>query len=154
VIRAINNYLLIPAGATATLAGMDSSTTERGVEAETAESRLRATLARGEGITHLVPAIGCVVALTSKRLLIVREGSSFRPKTGVREWEIGLGLSVRAGLIRQGSGSIVIKWGRSATSVFVRADHWDDALALVGTVRARMRLEDGRALLGRHPPGG
>jgi hypothetical protein len=146
--------LLIPAEPTATLAEMNSSTTQRGVDAETAESRLRATLARGEGITHLVPAIGCVVALTSKRLLIVREGSSFRPKTGVREWELGPGLSVRAGLIRQGSGSIVIKWGRSATSVFVRVDHWDDALALVGTIRARMRLEDGRALGGRRPPGG
>jgi hypothetical protein len=133
---------------------MNSSTTERGGEAETADSRLRATLTRGEGITHLVPAIGCVVALTSKRLLIVREGSSFRPKTGVREWEVGPGLTVRAGLVRQGSGSLVIKWGRSATSVFVRADHWNDALALVGTVRARMRLEDGRALGGRRPPGG
>lgn len=148
------NYLLIPALPTGTLAGMTSSTTARGVDAETADSRLRATLVRGERITHLVPAIGCVVALTSKRLLIVREGSSFRPKTGVREWEIGPGLTVRAGLVRQGSGSLVIKWGRSATSVFIRADHWDDALALVGTVRARMRLEDGRALGGRRPPGG
>jgi hypothetical protein len=154
VILAIINYLLIPARPTATLAAMTSSTTAAGVDAETADSRLRKTLDRGEGITHLVPAIGCVVALTSKRLLIVREGSSFRPKTGVREWEMGPGLTVRAGLVRQGSGSLVIKWGRSATSVFIRADHWDDALALVGTVRARMRLEDGRALGGRRPPGG
>src|SRR4026209_2679778 len=118
---------------------MDSSTTERGGDPEPADSRLRATLARGEGITHLVPAIGCVVALTSKRLLIVREGSSFCPKTGVREWEVGPGLTVRAGLVRQGSGSLVIKWGRTATSVFVRADHWDDDSPLVGTVRARNR---------------
>jgi hypothetical protein len=133
---------------------MNPSTPGRGAGPETADNRLRATLAKGEGITHLVPAIGCVVALTSKRLLIVREGSSYRPKTGVREWELGPGLTVRAGLVRQGSGSIVIKLGRNATSVFVRADHWDDALALVGTVRARMRLEDGRSLGGRRPPGG
>ena len=133
---------------------MNQATPERGSDPDSADSRLRATLDEGETITHLVPAIGCVVALTPRRLLIVREGSSFRPKTGVREWELGPGLTVRAGLVRQGSGSLVIKWGRNATSVFVRADRWDDALALVGTVRARMRLEEGRALAGRRPPGG
>ena len=133
---------------------MNPATPAPGAHPDTAESRLRAVLDKGEAITHLVPAIGCVVALTPKRLLIVREGSSFRPKTGVREWELGSGLTVRAGLIRQGSGSLVIKWGRNATSVFVLADHWEDALALVGTVRARLRLEEGRALGGRRPPGG
>jgi hypothetical protein len=133
---------------------MTSATPANGAHPDSAESRLRAVLDEGEAITHLVPAIGCVVALTPKRLLIVREGSTYRPKTGVREWELEPGLAVRAGLVRQGSGSLVIKWGRNATSVFVRADQWDDALALVGTVRARLRLEGGRALGGRRPPGG
>ena len=133
---------------------MNPATPAPGAHPDNAESRLRAALDEGETIDHLVPAIGCVVALTPKRLLIVREGSSFRPKTGVREWELDAGLAVRAGLVRQGSGSLVIKWGRNATSVFVRADHWNDALALVGTVRARLRLEEGRALGGRRPPGG
>ena len=133
---------------------MNQATPAQGAHLDTAESRLRAVLDKGETIDHLVPAIGCVVALTPKRLLIVREGSSFRPKSGVREWELDAGLAVRAGLVRQGSGSLVIKWGRNATSVFVRADHWNDALALVGTVRARLRLGEGRALGGRRPPGG
>ena len=103
--------------------------------------RLQAALDEGEQVTHLVPAIGCVVALTPVRLLVVREGSSFRPKTGVREWVLGDGLSVRAGLIRQGTGSLVIKADRDATSVFVRADDWEEALALVGAVRARLRID-------------
>jgi hypothetical protein len=121
-------------------------------------SRLRAALDEGENVTHIVPAIGCIVALTSSRLLLVREGSAFRPKTGVREWELGVGLIVRAGLVRHGTGSLVIKHDRDATSVFVRADHWDDALALVGAVRARTRVEEER-LRGRRgsrpkaPPG-
>jgi hypothetical protein len=133
---------------------MNAATPAPGAHPDSADSLLRATLDEGESITHLVPAIGCIVALTPRRLLIVREGSSFRPKTGVREWELGAGLTVRAGLVRQGSGSLVIKWGRNATSVFIRADQWADALALVGTVRARMRLEEGRALGVRRPPGG
>ena len=103
--------------------------------------RLLAALDEGERVTHLVPAIGCVVALTGQRLLVVREGSSFRPKTGVREWVIGEGLSVRAGLVRHGTGSLVIKADRDATSVFVRADDWEAALSLVGAVRARLRIE-------------
>ena len=110
-----------------------------------AGNRLQAALDEGEGITHLVPAIGCIVALTPVRLLVVREGSAFRPKTGVREWVLGSGLTVRAGLIRHGTGSLVIKWDRDATSVFVRSDHWDDALALVGAVRARMRIAEERS---------
>jgi hypothetical protein len=133
---------------------MNPATPASGAHPESADSRLRAILAKGEEISHLVPAIGCVIALTPRRLLIVREGASFRPKTGVREWELDAGLSVRAGLVRQGSGSLVIKWGRNATSVFVRADRWDEAMALVGAVRARLRLEEGRTHGGRRPPGG
>jgi hypothetical protein len=107
---------------------------------DNAGSRLQAALDEGEAVIHLVPAIGCVVALTPKRLLVVREGSAFRPKTGVREWVLGPGLTVRAGLVRHGTGSLVIKWDRDATSVFVRAEHWDDAQTLVGAIRGRMRV--------------
>lgn len=121
---------------------MDGATPDADRVSEAAGGRLRAALDEGEGITHLVPAIGCVLALTPLRLLVVREGSSFRPKTGVREWVLGPGLTVRAGLVRHGTGSLVIKWERDATSVFVRAAHWDEALALVGAVRARTRIAD------------
>ena len=121
---------------------MDRATPGPDAVLDLAGGRLEAALRAGEKITHLVPAIGCVVALTPLRLLVVREGSAFRPKSGVREWTLGPGLTVRAGLVRHGAGSLVIKWGRGATSVFVRADHWDDALMLVGAVRARMRIEE------------
>jgi hypothetical protein len=119
---------------------------------DTAVSRLEMALDEGERITHLVPAIGCVVALTPLRLLVVREGSAFRPKTGVRGWALEDGLSVRAGLVRHGTGSLVIKWDRSATSVFVRAEEWDKALALVGAARARVRIEEAVLRAARRRP--
>jgi hypothetical protein len=119
---------------------------------DTAGSRLQAALVDGESITHLVPAIGCVVGLTRQRLLVVREGSAFRPKTGVRGWTLSEGLTVRAGLVRHGTGSLVIKWDRAATSVFVRAEEWEGALALVGAVRARVRIEEGLAREARRRP--
>jgi hypothetical protein len=121
---------------------VNRATSAPDTQPDTAGSRLRAALDDGEDIIHLVPAIGCVVALTPTRLLVVREGSAFRPKTGVRAWALGEGLSVRAGLVRHGTGSLVIKWDRAATSVFIRADEWDHALALVGAVRARVRIEE------------
>src|SRR5215210_2766749 len=84
-----------------------------------------------ETVIHAVPAIGCTVILTDRRLLIVRDGASFRPRTGVRA-----GLNVRAGLVRQGTGSLVVHWDRDVTSIFVRSDRWNDALELVDELRA------------------
>ena len=121
---------------------MDPAGPNSDLAPDNAGNRLQAALDDGEGVTHLIPAIGCVVALTQKRLLVVREGSAFRPKTGVREWELGPSLTVRAGLVRHGTGSLVIRWDRDATSVFVRAEHWDDAQALVGAIRTRMRVAE------------
>lgn len=124
---------------------METTTRANDADGDTAANRLQAALEEGERITHLVPAIGSVVALTTLRLLVVREGSAHRPKTGVREWMLTGSLSARAGLVRHGTGSLVIKSGREATSVFIRADQWDGALALVGAVRARMRIEGEKA---------
>lgn len=143
--------LIIGRGA-ATLMAMDSAGSGPTPPPDTADSRLRAALDDGEEILHLVPAIGCVVALTPQRLLVVREGSAFRPKTGVRDWALGHGLSIRAGLVRHGTGSLVIKWERDATSVFVKAEHWDDAMSLVGAVRARMRIEEAGPRGDHRPP--
>jgi hypothetical protein len=106
---------------------------------------LRSALQADETVTHLVPAIGCTLVLTSRRLLIVRDGSSFRPRTGVRQWEVGPGLAVRPGLVRQGIGSLMIRSDRDITSVFVRADRWDAALDLIGAVRGRVRVARTRA---------
>jgi hypothetical protein len=105
-----------------------------------AAGQLRAALAAGERITHVVPAIGCVLALTDRRLLVLREGSAFRPKTGVREWALVSRPTVRPGLVRQGTGSIVIQSDRDVTSVFVRGAHWNDALSLIGALRGRVRI--------------
>jgi hypothetical protein len=126
----------------ATLDGMDPLPPAGDAVPESVGGRLRDALDEGEAITHLVPAIGCVVALTQQRLLVVREGSAFRPKTGVREWLLQGGLLVRAGLVRHGTGSLAIRWDREATSVFVREEHWDDALALVAAVRGKLRVDE------------
>lgn len=102
-------------------------------------SALDSALAPGEETTHVVPAIGCTLALTPQRLIIAREGSGYRPKSGVRSWDLDEHLSIRTGLVRHGAGSLVVIWDRDATSVFVRSEHWDAALELVVAVRAAVR---------------
>ena len=100
---------------------------------------LRSTLRPTERLTHAVPAIGCTVLLTTGRLLVIRDGAAFRPKTGIREWAISETLEVQPGLVRHGSGSLVIRRGREVTSVFVPTDEWAAALQLVGALRTRIR---------------
>ncbi len=100
---------------------------------------LSGALESGEEVTHAVPAIGCTIALTTRRLIIIRDGSAFRPKSGVRTWGLDDDMTVRTGLLRHGTGSVVVHWDRNATSVFVLADHWDDAIRLVAAARLRAR---------------
>jgi hypothetical protein len=117
---------------------MDASGRRTDRPSGSAVDAIQNALEPGEAITHAVPAIGSTIVLTDRRLLIVRDGSSFRPRTGIREWALVPGLSVRAGLVRQGTGSLVVHWSRDVTSVFVRSDRWDDALALVAALRGRL----------------
>ena len=100
---------------------------------------LRDAIEPDEEITHAVPAIGCTIALTNRRLIIVRDGAAFRPKTGVRKWNLDEDLTVRTGFLRHGTGSIVVHWDRNATSVFVLAEHWDAALKLSAAARLQLR---------------
>ena len=105
---------------------------------------LREAVDPDEQITHVVPAIGCTIALTERRLIIVRDGADFRPKTGVRRWNLDEDLTVRTGFLRHGTGSIAVHWDRNATSVFVQAEHWDEALKLSAAARHRLRGAAGR----------
>src|SRR5258706_12646055 len=82
---------------------------------------LRATLAPTERLTHAVPAVGCTIALTTRRLFVVRDGSTLRPKTRVRGWPLEPSLDVKPGVVRHRAGSIVIRWGRDVTSGFLSA---------------------------------
>ena len=46
------------------------------------------------------------LVLTQHRLFVVRDGASFRPKTGVRTFELGSGLRSGSAQLESGSSSI------------------------------------------------
>jgi hypothetical protein len=100
---------------------------------------LRAALVPTERLTHAVPAVGCTIALTTLRLLVIRDGAAFRPKSGIRDWPIDASLDVRRGLVRHGSGSLVIRRGKDVASVFIPDDEWPATLELIGALRSRIR---------------
>jgi hypothetical protein len=103
--------------------------------------RIKQSLAPDEWVIHQVPAIGCTLALTQRRLILARDTSYNRPRSGIRSWPIDARLSLRAGPVRHGSGSIAVLWVRDLTTVFVPAEHWADALMLVRATWSAIRRE-------------
>ena len=137
--RAIIKYLLIVLPEYDTLAPMEPSPSAIELLMGPTGGLLRSVLSPTERLTHAVPAVGCTIALTTRRLLVIRDGSAFRPKTGIREWPIEVSLEVNPGHVRHGAGSVVIRHGRDATSVFVPTERWAETLQLIGALRSRVR---------------
>jgi hypothetical protein len=98
-------------------------------------SALLSVLESGEGVERIVPAVGCTIVLTKRRLLLVRERAQHRPRTGIRSWpidqqlrlelDVGLGETTRLSISREGQ----------AASVFLRTMRIREVRSLVAAVR-------------------
>ena len=95
-----------------------------------------------EQVTRFVPAIGCSLVLTERRLVLVREGADFRPRSGVQSWPLDRALSVRATPIHHTTGRIVIERAGRSASVFVSAAQSKAADAMIAELRHRIYAED------------
>jgi hypothetical protein len=100
------------------------------VRPEVAEA-LSPMLGEGEELLGAITAPGSTLVLTTFRLIIIREGRSFRPKSGVRAWELDPSLRIHVRGARYGAGSLLIERDGGATSFFVADRDWLDATALV-----------------------
>jgi hypothetical protein len=87
--------------------------------------------------------VGSALVLTDRRLLIIRDGRSFRPRTGIRDWSLGPSLRIQVGPLRNGSGSLTIHRERGATSFFVAERDWLDALWIVDEAQRRSTVAEG-----------
>jgi hypothetical protein len=114
-----------------------SSRLESGSEAVT--NAIAAFLGPAERVDQVVPAVGCALVLTNQRLLLVREGASFRPKSGVRDWPLD-----RESRIHMAPGAqhrlIIERYDRTA-SVFLTRAQVDAANDLIIAVRERSHGE-------------
>jgi hypothetical protein len=75
------------------------------------------------------------LVLTRHRLMIVRDGASFRPKTGVRSFELASGVAIRIGPARR---RVIVESGGKAINLFVRPEQLAQAEVFVAEVRRRI----------------
>jgi hypothetical protein len=106
---------------------------------EDASTALTAVLEPTEHVELVAPAVGSVMVLTGRRLVVVRDGAAFRPKTGVRSFDLDRGLRVRIGPARR---RVIIEADGRAINVFVRSEQLAQAETLVAEVRRRIYLDD------------
>jgi hypothetical protein len=113
-------------------------------------------VAASEAILDQVEGLGATFLVTETRVIVVRQGAHFRPRTGVRAWPLDGLRAVQLVAPRNGNGRVVLRTGPypwQAVSLFIAAAQWRAAERAVGQIRIRMaRAQRGQARLGR--PGG
>ena len=99
---------------------------------------LQPVLGPSEEIAGVLQAIGCKLVLTDRHLVLIRDGRSFRPRSGVQAWHLDSSLSVRTTPTGSQPGRVLITSGRHTTSIFVAADRHRDADLLIADVKRRI----------------
>lgn len=92
---------------------------------------LDGVLEPSEAVLGAVTSLAGSLVLTDRRIVIVREGRGFRPRSGIRSWPMAPDLVFRYVAPHGGMGRLVIGNGNRATSFFVKASDWTEALRLV-----------------------
>ncbi len=102
---------------------------------EDARAALAGVLEPPENVQLVAPAVGCAMVLTQRRLVVVRDGANFRPKTRFRTFWIGRGLAVRVGPARR---RVIIESDGRVITVFIRPEQLERAEALIAELRRRI----------------
>lgn len=102
------------------------------------QAALTPMLAPSEEVSLVAPAVGCTLVLTDRQLLLVREGATYRPRSGVRAWVLDRTLTLRPGRPSRSSGQLAIECCKRTTSVFYSLDNKLAMDRLVAEVRRRI----------------
>lgn len=98
---------------------------------EVTSHALEAVLEPGERVAQFIAVVGCSLVLTDRHLILVRDGSDHRPRSGVQRWRLARTVTLHTTPVLHGTGRIVIKHRGQTTSVFVSAGEWAAAEALL-----------------------
>jgi len=104
---------------------------------EDTRTALEPVLEPREQVEAVLSAIGCKLVVTDRHLILIRDGRSFRPRTGVQTWALVPALSVRSTPIDAHPGRILITMNGKTTSVFVAPHDRKSADRLIAEVRRR-----------------
>ena len=109
-------------------------------QSEAVRTALAAVLGPAERVDRVVPAVGCALVLTDRRLFLVREGAAHRPRSGVRHWPLDRDLRIRMAPGQQ--HRVLIERGDRSASVFLTRPQVEDAIDLIIEVRKRSYAEE------------
>jgi len=102
---------------------------------EPARVVLAGALEAEEKVDILAPAVGSVLLLTDRRLIVLRDGAEFRPRTGIQSFPLDSDLEVRiAPTIKQ----VTVASSGRAISLFIRREQLTDVEGLIAELRRRI----------------
>jgi hypothetical protein len=110
-------------------------------EGEPGETDPRRWLDDDEDVIAMLVGNGANLLATRRRIVIVRDGSGFRPRSGVRSWPYD--RIVRVSLVQptHGQARILVRTGDhpwQVVSMFFDSRRWPDAERLVGEIRRQV----------------
>lgn len=98
-------------------------------------------LAAEEAVLASLIGAGASMFATDRRLVIVRSGAGFRPRTGIRSWPYDRIVEVSLSGSTRGQALILVRTGRlpwQAVSMFLDSRQRPDAQRLIDQIRDRM----------------
>jgi hypothetical protein len=102
---------------------------------EPARVVLAGALDEDENVDILAPTVGSMLVLTDRRLIVLRQGAEFRPRTGIQSFALDRDLEIRiAPTIKQ----VTVASSGRAISVFIRREQLADVESLVAELRRRI----------------
>ena len=107
---------------------------------EALHAPLRGVLADDETVLDIAVGVGATLVLTPHRLIMVRDGAAFRPRSGVRTWQLADGPGIRSSTLQHGTGRLLIEGLGRPASVFISEAQWATARRLVEGVHRRIYL--------------
>jgi hypothetical protein len=102
---------------------------------QSARASLEDALDPAERVEVVAPAVGSSLVLTDRRLIVLREGASWRPSSGIRSFAIDRALQVR---IAPTSKQVIVQSAGVTVTLFVRSEQLAQAEALLAEVRRRI----------------
>jgi hypothetical protein len=102
---------------------------------DAARAALVQHLEPGERVERILTAVGCTLIMTQRRLVLVRDGATFRRRTGVQSWPLDDRLDLQLTPVRRGTGRLLIQRAGKSTSVFLPENHMDEARMLIARGR-------------------
>lgn len=114
----------------------------RGPKQDELRIALDRALEPAEEVELTARAVGCTLVLTDRRLLLVREGASYRPSSGIRSWALDRDLVLRLGRAHRQTHRLVIERAAETASVFLSSEQLPEAKTLIERARQRTFSED------------